>query len=36
MDVARVVKEDEEQDDEGTGAEVVAEGRDQREMELEE
>jgi DNA gyrase subunit A len=35
MDVARVVKEDEEQADEGAGAEVVAEGRDQREMELE-
>jgi len=36
MDVARVVKEDEEQEDEQAGAEVVAEGRDQREMELEE
>jgi len=34
MDVARVVLEDEEADDRPDGAEVVAEGRDQREMEI--
>jgi len=34
MDVARVVPEDEEEDERPDGAEVIAEGRDQREMEI--
>ena len=34
MDVARVVLEDEEEDERPDGAEVIAEGRDQREMEI--
>jgi DNA gyrase subunit A len=34
VDVARVVLEDEEADDRPNGAEVVAEGRDQREMDI--
>jgi len=34
VDVARVVLEDEEAEDRPNGAEVVAEGRDQREMDI--